>query len=276
MTERSHVPQHRKPRQSPKVLATVVGVAVTVTGVAFAADRGQEALTSGSELPVATSAPARPTSSVPAAGERAWGRPTRSAEVERRELAEKAAKRRARKERTPEPSPAGPSRTRTPKPPEVRVPAPETDTPTPEPDPRPTAAARTQAGTPAPAPTSQAPASGTGILGRTNAARSDAGLPALGVNACLARMAQRHAQRLAAAGSLYHQDLGAVLSSCGLSAAGENVAMNYTGPAGMVTQWMNSPGHRANLLSSRFSLIGVGVAQARDGAWYGVQVFGDR
>jgi uncharacterized protein YkwD len=42
----------------------------------------------------------------------------------------------------------------------------------------------------------------------------------------------------------------------------------------MVGQWLDSPGHRANLLSSRYSLIGVGAAQARDGSWYGVQVFG--
>jgi uncharacterized protein YkwD len=124
--------------------------------------------------------------------------------------------------------------------------------------------------------TSGASTSGGGILGGTNAARADAGLPALSADPCLARMAERHAQRLAAAGRLYHQDLGAVMSSCGVSTAGENVAMNYTGSSDMVDQWLKSPGHRANLLSSRFSLIGVGVAQARDGAWYGVQVFGDR
>jgi uncharacterized protein YkwD len=60
-----------------------------------------------------------------------------------------------------------------------------------------------------------------------------------------------------------------------MSTAGENVAMNYNGPSAMVNQWLESPGHRANLLSNRFSLIGVGVAQASDGSWYGVQVFGD-
>jgi uncharacterized protein YkwD len=50
--------------------------------------------------------------------------------------------------------------------------------------------------------------------------------------------------------------------------------MNYSGPSDMVRQWLNSSGHRANLLSSRYSLIGIGAAQARDGSWYGVQVFG--
>ncbi|HSJ22521.1 MAG TPA: CAP domain-containing protein, partial [Nocardioidaceae bacterium] len=92
--------------------------------------------------------------------------------------------------------------------------------------------------------------------------------------ACLARLAQQHAERLAAEQTLYHQDLGTVSSTCGTSTAGENVAMNHSGPSAMVGQWLDSPGHRANLLNSGFTLIGIGTARAGDGAWYGVQVFG--
>ena len=41
-------------------------------------------------------------------------------------------------------------------------------------------------------------------------------------------------------------------------AAGENIAMGYRTPAAVVQAWMNSPGHRANILSAKYTKIGVG------------------
>lgn len=41
-------------------------------------------------------------------------------------------------------------------------------------------------------------------------------------------------------------------------AAGENIAMGYDTPASVVKGWMNSPGHRANILSDKYTHIGVG------------------
>lgn len=40
--------------------------------------------------------------------------------------------------------------------------------------------------------------------------------------------------------------------------AGENIAMGYTTPAAVVDGWMNSSGHRANILNKNFTQIGVG------------------
>lgn len=40
--------------------------------------------------------------------------------------------------------------------------------------------------------------------------------------------------------------------------AGENIAMGYSTPAAVVNGWMNSPGHRANILNVNFTEIGVG------------------
>jgi len=40
--------------------------------------------------------------------------------------------------------------------------------------------------------------------------------------------------------------------------AGENIAMGYRTPQAVVTGWMNSPGHRANILNGNFKQIGVG------------------
>lgn len=43
--------------------------------------------------------------------------------------------------------------------------------------------------------------------------------------------------------------------------AGENIAKGYRTPAAVVEGWMNSPGHRANILNSSFTHIGVGYVQ---------------
>ncbi len=44
--------------------------------------------------------------------------------------------------------------------------------------------------------------------------------------------------------------------------AGENIAMGQRTPSEVVTAWMNSPGHRANILNSSFTHIGVGYVSA--------------
>jgi uncharacterized protein YkwD len=47
-------------------------------------------------------------------------------------------------------------------------------------------------------------------------------------------------------------------------AAGENIAKGQRTPQEVVTAWMNSPGHRANILNKRFTHIGVGFEQAEN------------
>ena len=59
-------------------------------------------------------------------------------------------------------------------------------------------------------------------------------------------------------------------------AVAENVAMGYTGPREVVTAWMDSPGHRANILAEPFVDSGVGVAIAENGWRYWAQVFAVR
>jgi uncharacterized protein YkwD len=236
-------------------------VALTTFGVAFAAQQQQESVRSAPVPPTVTDAPSTPVSSPTSAAEdERRTPPSRTARSRRDDLPNKATDQASKRPKAP--------RSTTSEPTDQPEPAPERDTAAPE-----QIRTRTQSPSPDPSPARRTTA-GSGILGGTNAARADAGLPALGASSCLTNQAQQHAERLASAKSLYHQGLGAVMSNCGLSTAGENVAMNYSGPSDMVGQWLESPGHRANLLSSRFSLIGVGVAQASDGSWYGVQVFG--
>ena len=50
------------------------------------------------------------------------------------------------------------------------------------------------------------------------------------------------------------------------ASAGENIAMGYSTPEAVVSAWMNSDGHRANILSTKFALLGVGYV-ADGGYW---------
>jgi uncharacterized protein YkwD len=58
------------------------------------------------------------------------------------------------------------------------------------------------------------------------------------------------------------------------NAIGENVAMGYRDAASVMDGWMNSPGHRANILNCSAKAIGVGLAKASDGSPYWTQLFG--
>jgi len=51
-------------------------------------------------------------------------------------------------------------------------------------------------------------------------------------------------------------------------ALGENVAMGYANANSVMTGWMNSPGHRKNILTPGFTMIGVALAAAADGSLY--------
>lgn len=55
---------------------------------------------------------------------------------------------------------------------------------------------------------------------------------------------------------------------------GENIAAGYGTPNAVVVGWMNSTGHRANILRSSFQCVGIGVAVI-DGIYYWSQCFGN-
>lgn len=58
------------------------------------------------------------------------------------------------------------------------------------------------------------------------------------------------------------------------NAIGENIAWGYRTPEAVVTGWMNSPGHKANILNCKAKAIGVGLGKKADGTPYWTQVFG--
>jgi hypothetical protein len=105
----------------------------------------------------------------------------------------------------------------------------------------------------------------------TNSARAAHGLPPLSVSADLATAARRQAARMASAGILSHTPnlSGAV---CCWSALGENVGEG--GSVAIVQQvLMSSPAHRANILSTSYTQIGVGVAVDGHGTLWVSEIF---
>ncbi len=105
---------------------------------------------------------------------------------------------------------------------------------------------------------------------RVNETRSQAGLRKLAIDETLSAKAQAWADRMAAAGNISHSTLAEGAGN-NWTVLGENV-----GVAGSIAQmhslFMNSPGHRANIVSGRFNRIGTGVTQVGN-EYYVVQVF---
>ena len=57
------------------------------------------------------------------------------------------------------------------------------------------------------------------------------------------------------------------------SSAAENIAYGQRTAQEVMNAWMNSPGHRANILSRNLTEIGVGAAKAANGTIYWTQMF---
>ena len=55
--------------------------------------------------------------------------------------------------------------------------------------------------------------------------------------------------------------------------AGENIAMGQKTPQEVMTAWMNSEGHRKNILNSSFTEIGIGIAKDNNCRLYWTQMF---
>lgn len=148
---------------------------------------------------------------------------------------------------------------------------------------------------PAPAPTPTPPPSGGDtpetldafeqqVLELTNAIRAEAGLPALRFDAALSAAADKHSQDMAEKNYFSHtQPDGDRLSDrvhdegYNYSRVGENIAAGYTTPEAVVQGWMNSSGHRANILNPGYEEIGVGYHEDQGSdvyTHYWTQVFG--
>ena len=115
------------------------------------------------------------------------------------------------------------------------------------------------------------------VLRLVNIERSKAGLSALTTNATLKAAADKRAQETKVSFSHTRPNgskFSTVLQEYGISyrTAGENIAYGQRSPQEVVNGWMNSPGHRANILNGSFGKIGIGVYQS-GGVIYWSQLF---
>ncbi len=106
------------------------------------------------------------------------------------------------------------------------------------------------------------------VIRLVNVERAKAGLPALKANWELSRVARYKSQDMADKGYFSHNSptYGSpfdMMKKFGISyrSAGENIAKGQKTPAAVVNAWMNSSGHRANILNSSYTEIGVGYVK---------------
>ncbi|MBN0043822.1 TerD family protein [Streptomyces actuosus] len=115
----------------------------------------------------------------------------------------------------------------------------------------------------------------------TNRERSRAGLRPLSADPRLAAAARAHSADMAARAYHAHtspdgtrpRDRAAAAGST-RGTIGENIACGQRSPAEVVAGWMDSPGHRANILRPAFTHIGVGFAGGGPSGTYWTQLFG--
>ncbi|MFD9795761.1 CAP domain-containing protein [Streptomyces sp. NPDC059070] len=138
---------------------------------------------------------------------------------------------------------------------------------------------------PAPRP-GGGPATGTAaeyvrqVVALANAERAKAGCSPLRADTRLDSSARAHADDMAARDYYEHdspegRDAGDRMSAAGYAwhKWGENIHRGPKTPEAAMRDWMNSPGHRANILDCGFKDIGVGVNLGGNGPWW-VQNFG--
>lgn len=115
------------------------------------------------------------------------------------------------------------------------------------------------------------------VVELVNVERAKYGLPALTLNTKLSAVARAKSQDMKDKKYFSHTSptYGSpfdMMKSFGITykSAGENIAMGYKTPEAVVNGWMNSAGHRANILSSSFKEIGVGYVASGN---YWTQMF---
>lgn len=117
------------------------------------------------------------------------------------------------------------------------------------------------------------------LIELTNAERKKLKLAALKPDPVLMKLARSHAAAMARLDQIGHELEGKTFSQrmeqakYQASRAGENVAQGQRTPAEAVASWMQSPGHKGNILQSDYTHTGVGTAVAKSGKRYWTQVF---
>lgn len=118
------------------------------------------------------------------------------------------------------------------------------------------------------------------VVTMVNNERSKVGLAPLRLSWQLSRVARYKSQDMIDKGYFSHQSptYGSpfvMMKAFGIKymSAGENIAYGQKTATSVMTGWMNSAGHKANILSKNYSEIGVGLAKKSNGTLYWTQQF---
>ncbi len=137
-------------------------------------------------------------------------------------------------------------------------------------------------------PDTETPASDAGSLSAVemevvrlvNIERQKAGLSPFTASSELSKVARVKSEDMAKNNYFSHTsptygDPFTMMKSFGIkyNTAGENIAKGYSSAQSVVNGWMNSPGHRANILNPSFNKIGVGLYKTSNGTAYWTQMF---
>jgi len=101
------------------------------------------------------------------------------------------------------------------------------------------------------------------VIEKTNAERARYGLSPLTVDLSLLNSARRHAAWMTNSRSMVHTN----------QPVAENIAMGQHSSGEVLNSWMNSSGHRANILNPGYRRIGVAAYTTPDGTIYWCQQF---
>jgi uncharacterized protein YkwD len=118
------------------------------------------------------------------------------------------------------------------------------------------------------------------VLNLTNAQRAQYGCRALRADTRLANAAGAHSKDMAVHHYFAHNSQDGTTPWTRIQQAGyadpgaENIAAGYPTPQAVMTAWMNSPGHRANILNCGLKALGVGVYYGGSISPYWTQDFG--
>lgn len=115
------------------------------------------------------------------------------------------------------------------------------------------------------------------VIRLVNIERNNEGLLSLSKNITLCQAAQTRASEIITVFDHFRPDGTSCFTvaedyNIAWTAIGENIAMGQRTPQEVVKEWMDSPGHRANILNGNYNQIGVGVVQS-GGYYYWVQLF---
>lgn len=118
------------------------------------------------------------------------------------------------------------------------------------------------------------------VLRLVNIERAKEGLCELTIDTSLSQIAQMKSQDMIDNNYFSHTSpiYGSafdMMRAHGISyrVAGENIAKGHSTPQEVVAAWMNSPGHRKNIMNGRFSNLGMGVVRSQNGTIYWTQMF---